>query len=221
MRNVINKGITEDDILFAAETLVANGIPNVKLYFMVGLPTETDSDVDAIISLCKKIKQIFLKTSRLRKRMGLITVSISAFVPKPFTPFQWVAMDEVGVLNMKIKKIKAGLKRISNVRIHADVPRRSYLQALFSRGDRKVADLLSWAHDNRANWNAAVKHAPFDPDFHVHRVRALDELLPWDFIDHGIHKSFLAQEFKKAQINRLSPPCQMESCNLCGVCKDN
>ena len=151
MRKVINKGITEEAILTAADTLVANGIPNLKLYFMIGLPTETTDDVEAIIALCKQIKHRFLKSSRSQKRIGEITVSLNCFVPKPFTPFQWVAMDEVSSLKKKIQKIKNELKKVPNIRIHSDIPRWAYIQALFSRGDRKVADILALAHTNKGN----------------------------------------------------------------------
>jgi radical SAM superfamily enzyme YgiQ (UPF0313 family) len=221
MRNIINKGITEDDVLHAAETLVAEGIPNLKLYFMVGLPLETMDDVDAIVTLCKRIKHRFLKSSRVRKRIGEITVSLSSFVPKPFTPFQWVAMDDMGSLKKKIKTIKQGLKRVANVRVHADVPRWAYIQALLARGDRKVAQILSLAHKNRENWPKTFKASPVNPDFYVLRERSLDEEFPWDFIDHGINKSFLKQEYKRALQGKTSPPCPMESCTLCGVCKEN
>jgi len=101
MRKVINKGITEENVLNAAEALVSGGIPNLKLYFMIGLPTETMDDVEAVIKLCKEIKHRFLKASRIRKRIGEITVSINSFVPKPFTPFQWVAMDDERTLKKK------------------------------------------------------------------------------------------------------------------------
>jgi len=221
MRNIINKGITEEDILNAAETLVAEGIPNLKLYFMVGLPLETMDDVEAIVTLCKQVKHKFLKSSRARKRIGEITVSLSSFVPKPFTPFQWVAMDDIRSLKNKIKTIKQGLKRVANVRVHADVPRWAYIQALLSRGDRKVAQILSLANKNRGNWPKTFKASPINPDFYVLRERSLDELFPWDFIDHGINKSFLKQEYKRALQGKTSPPCPMESCNICGVCKEN
>jgi len=122
MRKVINKGLTENDILNAATTLVENGIPNLKLYFMVGLPTETEADVEAIISLVKQIKHRFLASSRARKRIGTITVSLNSFVPKPFTPFQWAAMDDISMLKRKIKKIKSALKKVANLRINSDVP---------------------------------------------------------------------------------------------------
>ncbi len=220
MRNVINKGISETDILNAAEQIVAAGIPNLKLYFMVGLPTETMDDVEAIVTLCKKIKHQFLKSSRVKKHMGEITVSLNSFVPKPFTPFQWVEMDDVHLLKSKIKKVKNGLKRVANVRVHADIPRWAYIQALLSRGDRKVAQILSLVNTNQGNWPKTFKSSPINPDFYVLRERSLDELLPWDFIDHGIKKSFLKAEYKRALQGKTSPPCPMESCNICGVCKE-
>ena len=188
MRKVINKGLTENDILNAATTLVENGIPNLKLYFMIGLPTETEADVDAIISLVKQIKHRFLTSSRARKRIGTITVSLNSFVPKPFTPFQWAAMDEVSTLKRKIKKIKNALRKVANLKINSDVPRWAYIQAMLSRGDRRVADILSLAHANNGNWAQTLKSVPLNPDFYVHRERELDEQLPWDYIDHGIQK---------------------------------
>ena len=218
MRKVINKGINEKAILTAADTLVANGIPNLKLYFMIGLPTETADDVEAIIALCKKIKHRFLKSSRSQKRMGEITVSLNCFVPKPFTPFQWVAMDEISSLKKKIQKIKNELKKIPNFRVHSDIPRWAYIQALFSRGDRKVADILTLAHTNKGNWAQTLKTVSTNPDFYTLRERDIDERLPWDFIDHGIKKSFLQQEYQRALKALPSPVCRVETCNICGVC---
>jgi radical SAM superfamily enzyme YgiQ (UPF0313 family) len=218
MRKVINKGITEEVILAAADALVANGIPNLKLYFMIGLPTETIDDVDAIIRLCKKIKHGFLKSSRSQKRIGEITISLNCFVPKPFTPFQWVAMDEVGSLKKKIRKIKNELKKVPNIRIHSDIPRWAYIQALFSRGDRRVADILQLAHTHKGNWAQTLKATSVNPDFYVLRNRDVDEQLPWDFIDQGIKKSFLQQEFQRALKALPSPACRVETCNICGVC---
>ena len=218
MRKVINKGITEESILTAADSLVANGIPNLKLYFMIGLPTETADDVEAIIRLCKKIKHRFLKSSRSQKRIGEITISLNCFVPKPFTPFQWVAMDEVSSLKKKIQKIKNELKKVPNIRIHSDIPRWAYIQALFSRGDRKVADILSLAHTNKGNWAQTFKAVSTNSDFYTLRERDVNENLPWDFIDQGIKKSFLQQEFQRALKALPSPACRVEICNICGVC---
>jgi radical SAM superfamily enzyme YgiQ (UPF0313 family) len=220
MRRVINKGLSEADILSAAEKLVAGGIPNLKLYFMVGLPTETDADIEAIITLVKQIKHRFLRSSRGRGQMGTITVSLNAFVPKPFTPFQWAAMDEVRVLKQKIKKVKAGLNKISNVRVHADVPRWSHLQALFSRGDRRVAQLMLLAHENHGNWPQTFKASALNAGFYVQRQRSSTELLAWDFIDHGINKEFLWNEYQRALEAKTTRPCPMDPqhCKICGVC---
>jgi len=218
MRRVINKGITEKDVLAAATMLVENGIPNLKLYFMIGLPGETAADIDAIIKLAKQIKHRFLTSSRARKHIGTITISLNSFVPKPATPFQWAAMDEVGTLKKKINRIKNELKKVANLQINSDVPRWAYLQAMFSRGDRKVADILLMAHANKGNWAQTLKTAPVNSDFYVLRERNLDEKLPWDFIDHGIKKSYLRREYQRAKQELTSPGCQLETCRMCGVC---
>ena len=218
MRRVINKGITEDAILAAVDNLVAHGVSNLKLYFMIGLPTETGDDVDAIIRLSKHIKHRFLKASRSRKRMGDITISLNCYVPKPFTPFQWVAMAEIGDLKKKIAKIKHELKKVPNLRVHADIPRWAYIQALFSRGDRRVADILSLAHNDKGNWAHTLKAVSVNPDFYVLRERDLDEHLPWDFLDQGVQKSYLQMEFRRAMSARPSPACRVDTCNICGIC---
>ena len=220
MRRVINKGLSEADILMAAEKLVAGGVPNLKLYFMVGLPTETEEDILAIAGLVKKIKHQFLSSSRARGRMGEITVSVNPYVPKPATPFQWAAMDELAVLKSKIQKIRNELRKVSNVRVHADVPKWSYLQGIFSRGDRRVAQMLLQAHQNQGNWPQTLKASVVNPSFFVHRERGLDELLPWDFIDHGLDKMFLWHEYQRALAAKTTPPCPMvpDRCEICGVC---
>jgi radical SAM superfamily enzyme YgiQ (UPF0313 family) len=220
MRRVINKGITEDHVGTATEILVAAGIPNLKLYFMIGLPTETEADVEAIVDLVKQVKHRFLKTSRGKGHIGEITVSLSSFVPKPFTPFQWVSMDEVKTLKTKIRIVKAGLKKTANVRVHADVPRWAYLQGLIARGDRRVADILTMAHKNKGNWPQTFKASLVNPHFYVHRERNPEELFPWDFIDHGLHKSFLWSEYRRALAGRTSAPCPSDPdrCCICGVC---
>ncbi len=218
MRRMINKGISEQDVLEAVEILVGAGVPNLKVYFMVGLPSETMADVEAIVALSKKIKHRFLKTSRAKARLGQIVVSLSCFVPKPFTPFQWVASEEVKALKAKIKHVKDGLRRVPNVRVHADVPRWAYIQGLLSRGDRRTAELLLAAHKNKGNWAKTLKGSIINPDFYVYRERSIDEILPWDFIDHGIKKEFLAEEYEKAFRGETSPPCHLGQCKACGVC---
>jgi radical SAM superfamily enzyme YgiQ (UPF0313 family) len=216
---VINKGIDEASILAAAETLVAAGIPNLKLYFMVGLPTETAADVAAIVALCRRIKHRFLSSSRSRGRIGELTVSLNSFVPKPATPFQWFGMDEVPTLKTKIRQVREGLKKVPNVRVHADLPRWAFLQALLSRGDRRVAQLLAAAAENGWNWPQTFKQSVLNAGFYVTRERPLAELLPWDFIDHGVRKEFLKEEYRRALAARASPDCPMDTaCSRCGAC---
>jgi len=220
LRRVINKGIDEETILRAVEILVTEGIPNLKLYFMVGLPTETEADVQAIVELSKRIKHTFLRVSRDRRRIGEITLSLNCFVPKPVTPFQWVAMNDGAMLKQKLRQVREGLKKTANVRVHADVPRWANLQALLSRGDRRVADILLLAHSNGWNWPQTFKETPHNPHFYIGRTRPPEEIFPWDFIDHGVTKSFLLKEYRKALQGRTTPPCPMSGdCSACGVCK--
>jgi len=219
MRRVINKGISEEDLLRSTELLVRGGIPNLKLYFMVGLPTETPEDVRAIVQLCKRVKQVFLSTSRTVKRIGTITVSLNAFVPKPFTPLQWAAMDDLRVLKEKIKSVKKGLKRVANVSVKTDPLRHDLIQALLSRGDQRVAKMLIRRLGARGTWPGTLKAFPEAVGFYVTRERSLDEKLPWDFIDHGIDKSFLEREYERAKKNKISASCPIKGCELCGVCR--
>lgn len=220
IRNVINKGLGEDHILDAAERLVGGGIPNLRMYFMVGLPTETEADIVALVDLCLKTKARFLASSRAKGRMGTITISVSTFVPKAFTPFQWAAMDPLPMLRKKIKIIRQGLRREANVRVHADEPRRAIYQGLIARGDRRVAEVLEAMAVSGINWNQALKESGFDTRFYLHRERESDELFPWDFIDHGIRKSFLYREYRRALEARPAPPCPESRCSSCGVCRD-
>ena len=219
MRTIINKGITEAQILDGVREIVQNGIPNIKLYFMIGLPWETTDDIEAIVSLCIRIKEQFLAASRENRRIGSITVSVNPFVPKPATPFQWAPMDDIRSLNGKIKQIRLGLKKVANVRVQAESPRRALVQALLSRGDRRVAELLVQAFRNQGNWSKTIKESDLDIEFFVRRDRPMDELLPWDIIDHGIRKSFLVSEYERARREQASPDCPMRSCDRCGVCQ--
>jgi radical SAM family uncharacterized protein len=218
LRNVINKNLSEDIILEAAEKLVDHGIPNLKLYFMVGLPTETREDVEEIVTLCKRIKHVFLRASRAKTHIGVITVSLNCFVPKPFTPFQWVPMDSTPSLKEKIKQVQHGLKRLPNTRVHADMPRWAYIQALLSRGDRKVSGILAALDKHDQNWPRTLKESFVNPDFYVLRERSKDEAFPWDILEHGISRSFLWDEYQRALNEKLTPPCAPEKCRRCGIC---
>ncbi len=218
LRKVINKNLTESQILDAAENLVRQDIVNIKLYFMVGLPTETRSDVEEIVSLVKKIRHRVVSSSRGKKRLATLTLSVNSFVPKPFTPFQWVPFLAVNELKERIKIVKRGLKGVANVRVHSDLPGWAYRQAVLARGDRKVALLLRAVHDNRGNWNKALSQVNLNSDFYASRKREKDELFPWDFIDHGVKKSYLWEEYQRALAEKNSPACDVEKCRRCGVC---
>jgi len=218
LRQVINKNLTEKQILDSVTAVVSAGILNLRLYFMIGLPTETEEDVAAIIDLVKRIKHEQLVIGRGQKRLGTITLSVSSFVPKPFTPFQWVPFCDLSVLKQRIKKLKRGLGAVANVKVHADVPRWAYIQAVLSRGDRQLAPLLAMLGQQRSNWSEATKAINVNPEFYVYREREREELLPWDFIDHGFSKDYLWNEYQAALAGETTPPCDPGNCVTCGVC---
>ncbi len=218
LRQVINKNLTEEQILNAVTAVVSAGILNVRLYFMIGLPTETEEDVAAIIQLVKRIKHKQLVIGRGQKRLGTLTLSVNSLVPKPFTPFQWVPFCDLSLLKQRVKKLKRALGPVANVRVHADVPRWAYIQALLARGDRRLAPLLATVSQNGGNWPKAIKKVNVNPEFYVYRERAREELFPWDFIDHGVSKEYLWQEYQLALAGETTPECDPTECNICGVC---
>ncbi len=218
MRRVINKGICEKDILSSVKRTVENGIPNIKLYFMIGLPFETSSDIDEIIYLSEKIKEVFLKASRKEKKIGNITISLNPFVPKPSTPFQWSEMESVSSLKNKIRLIKKKLQNIPNVKIKADNPNNAYIQACFARGDRKTSMLIEELYKNDGNLPKTLKRTSINTDSYALRKRSVSEVLPWDFIEHKVKKSFLIKEYECAKEGKISPPCMIKNCHMCGVC---
>ncbi len=198
LRRVIKKGVAEVDLLRVVESIVKAGIPNIRFYFIIGLPTEMDRDIDEIVGLTRRIKHIFLKVGRDRKRLGRIVLSISPFIPKPSTPFQWAPYEEINSLKRKLKLIKNELRREGNIQVIHDLPKWGYIQTLLSRGDRRVGKILLAAHYNGGNWRKTFKEINLNPDFYVHRKRDLDEILPWDFIDHGVEKDYLWREYLEA-----------------------
>lgn len=224
MRRVINKNLTEPEILRATELLVGGGVQALKLYFMMGLPTETQDDVDAIGTLTQKIHSRFCGK---RARIGRITLSINAFVPKPWTPLQWEPMEELPALRRKMARLQKQLARLPRVTVDIESPREAYYQTVLSRGDRRVGQLLLDIHAHRGDWWSVVqrwrreaKRRPgaLNPDFFVHRRYDSEERLPWDFIDHGVDKHYLWVEWRKALLERQTPPCDVTSCRSCAAC---
>lgn len=204
LRNFIHKSITDEQIFNAVELLIEHGITNIRLYFMVGLPTETEEDIEAIPDMIKRIKHHTVKFSAGKKQFKRITVSINQFIPKPVTPFQWYPLEDVNIVRKRIRQIKSALRKETSVKVIHDLPKWNYIQALFSLGDRRVGSILLSAHKNNGNWPKAFKEINVNPDFYVYRHKALDETLPWDFIDHGISKMHLIAEYKKALENHRS-----------------
>lgn len=199
LRRLIHKGVKDEKILEAVGSLFEGGLLNLRLYFQVGLPTETTEDVEAIPALAKRIKHVMVSTAREKGRLGDITLSISPFVPKPGTPFQWEAMDDVRSLEGKIKRIKKVLSNVSNINIIHELPKYSYIQGLLARGDRKVGELLSKALDCGGDWMAALKEVNLSADFYVLRQRDRGETFPWDHIDTGVPKDHLRSIHKPPQ----------------------
>ncbi len=219
LRKVINKGVTEEDILRAADMIFGSGIPNLKLYFILGLPTETQEDVEAIIALALKVRDVQLKHARPQGRIGRITLSVNSFVPKPMTPFQWDPMEAVESLNKKQRLLEKAVRRTGNMNMIHDLPKWEYVQALLSRGDRRIGKLIRLAHEKQGDWKSAARALRMNTDFHVTRRRAFDEVLPWDFIDIGVRKDYLMNERERALEGKFTPICRVGSCKTCGVCK--
>ena len=218
LRMAINKKLTTEEILEAIIRIARTGFFHIKLYFIIGLPTETREDVKDIIGLVKSIRHHLIKESKGRKRVGRIRLSINCLVPKPFTPFQWFPMDTVDSLKEKQKIIKGALSDVGGVEVSFDVPKWAYVQTLLSMGDRRVGRMLLTTHTNKGDWKATFRSSDVNPDFFVYRPKDLNEQLPWDFIDHGIKKSYLKEEYYLALNSIESPPCNVGNCTRCGVC---
>ena len=230
LRDVINKNITEEDIKHSTSLAFNGGYNGVKLYFMMGLPTETDEDIEGISDLANLVADQYFAVPKEKRAKGLrITVSTSCFVPKPFTPFQWEPMDTMENLERKQEILQKKIRsRSIKYNWHdADV---SYLEAVFARGDRKLNKVMLEAHkqgikfDSWAEffdfekWMDIFKKCGIDPDFYAIRKREYDEVLPWDHISVGVSKSFMINESKKAHSEVTTPQCR-EKCSGCGANK--
>jgi len=219
MRRVINKHLDQGQIVDAVRMIASTEDFGLRLYFLVGLPTEERADVTGILELVKSIRHHMIKESRTRGRIGQIRLSVNCFIPKPFTPFQWFPMEEVSSLKKKQKWLKKAMSKEGGIRINFDVPKWAYVQTLLSMGDRRVGGMLMHAHELNGDWARTFRHSELNPDFFVHRPRSLDEILPWDFIDHGIRKEFLIKEYRLALKAKESDICNVGECDRCGVCE--
>ncbi len=223
MRKVVNKDFTDDRIVEAARAALSQGMQHVKMYFLCGLPTETDEDVLGMANLALRIREeVMLPVARARGRMGRISLSVNPFVPKPWTPFQWVPMHDRSCLEGKRKLLERTL-RPHGIDVDFFSPREAYVQTLLSRGDRRCADLLELAHrETGGDVRKALGRWPHEPDFFVLREVGEGEVLPWDFIDQGLTKKFLARELRRGVGAKLTPKCAVDTCRACGLaCADH
>lgn len=227
LRDIINKGVTEDDLISSVRDAFSCGWKTVKLYFMIGLPGETYEDIEGIAKLAHKVVDVYKQVNGNVKGLK-VTVSTSVFVPKPFTPFQWEPQLDLHEIEERQKFLKRLLKgKCINYNWHDG--RLSFLEAVFARGDRRLNKALKIAHEKGCKfdgwndmfdfdkWIAAFQEAGVSPEFYVYRKRELGEVLPWDIIDPGINKSFLVSELKKSHKGITSPDCRNNRCYGCGI----
>jgi radical SAM superfamily enzyme YgiQ (UPF0313 family) len=229
MRDVINKNLTEDDIFPAVREAFEAGSNGVKLYYMMGLPGETMDDVLGIADMAAKIREIYYTVPKEQRGGGFkLTVSVSCFVPKPHTPFQWAPQDSIAALEDKQRRLRDALRPIKGVKYNWHDARLSMLEAVFSRGDRRLADVLicaweggcrfdSWKEQFRfSKWLHAFEDTGIDPAWYAERERGRDEVFPWDVIDTGVSREYLWSEKQAADKAITTPDCR-NGCTGCGM----
>lgn len=228
MRDIINKGLTEERILEAAKSAFESGWSTIKLYFILGLPYETTEDAAGIGELAEKMADVYFEIPKDVRNKGLkITVSTSILVPKPFTPFQWAPMARPEIVDERIKAVRGAIKSRSIVYNYHE-QETSFMEAVFARGDRRTCDVLIKAFEKGAKfdgwseyfnmeiWNEAMEECNLDSEFYVYREREYDEILPWDFIDIGVNRKYIERENEKAKKAELTKNC-LEGCTGCGI----
>lgn len=197
LRTLLRKPLADTALYETIEYAVCHHIPNLKLYFLVGLPTETEGDLEAIIELCTQCREFLLQTGKAVRKMGKMTVSINPFVPKPFTPLQWRPMDTEAELKRKIRILKRGLQRLGNVEVIHEGPKAAVWQGILARGDRRLGQVLLHALNSQGDWKRAFRELGRDPGFYVHRARAVDECFPWDHLHVGAAHQQLRDEYQR------------------------
>lgn len=216
LRRVINKGISEENLRTAAQLSAKSGIQHMRLYIMIGLPTETDEDIDAIIGLAERTQAHMAEVGC----KGRLTLSINPFIPKPFTPFQWMAMDHQKSVEKKLQYIKKSLQKNRRIEVLVESPKEAYIQGVLARGDRRLGKVLAACALDRGSksFKSEMKKAGLDMDDCNYRERDFDDYLPWSHLDMGLNDGYLEQEWQRAVDEAYTPPC-MEGCKRCGVCK--
>ena len=214
LRRVINKNINSEHLEKAVSLAVSSGINNVRLYIMIGLPTEAGEDIEAIIFMTKNIKfQMEQYGSK-----GVLTLSINPFVPKPFTPFQWLPMAEEKEIDKKTKKIRDALKNEKGIKLIFESTKETYIQAILARGDRRLSKVLMQTEKDALSFGKAMKQSGLDEKFYLYRSREQTEILPWHNLSMGFRESYLYEEYLDSLKEKQTPPCSAH-CRRCGICQ--
>ena len=216
LRRVINKGISEEHLQNAATLSAKSGIQHMRLYIMIGLPTETDEDIEAIVGLAERTQAHMDKVGC----KGRLTLSINPFIPKPFTPFQWMAMDNQKVVEKKLQYIKKALQKNRRIEVLVESPKEAYIQGVLARGDRRLGAVIAACAADRGSksFKSEMKAAGLDMDNMNYRERSFDEFLPWSHLDMGMQEGYLEMEWQRSLDEAYTPPCAA-GCKRCGVCK--
>ena len=216
LRRVINKGISEEHLKNAATLSAKSGIQHMRLYIMIGLPTETDEDIEAIVGLAERTQAHMAEVGC----KGRLTLSINPFIPKPFTPFQWMAMDNQKTVEKKLQYIKKALQKNRRIEVLVESPKEAYIQGVLARGDRRLGAVLAACAADRGSksFKAEMKAAGLDMDEMNYRERSFDEFLPWSHLDMGMDDGYLEMEWKRSVDEAYTPPC-VQGCKRCGICK--
>jgi radical SAM family uncharacterized protein len=217
LRAVINKGIEEQHLFNAMDYGIDAGIRNFRLYIMIGLPYEEDEDIEAIVEMTNRLKDYM----ESKGNKGILTLSVNPFVPKPFTPFQWLPMAEMKTVESRLKYIKLALAKRKNVDVIAESSKEAYVQGVLARGDRKISKVLYTAHllGGSKAFKRAMKQERIDIEFYLYRSREKDEKFPWELLDMGIKREYLYHELILAREKKPTVKC-FDGCKRCGVCKD-
>ncbi len=216
LKKMLNKDISNENIITSIGNIVKRGIIGIKLYFMFGLPYEEKSDLDDTIKLVKKILREFIFASKLNKRIGKLTVSFSPFVPKAWTPLQWENFEDLRILRKKAVYISNELRSLPNINLNINSLNDAFTEAFFARGSRLATDILIYAFINKTTIKKAAEKKGYNIEGFIRKIDT-DELLPWDIIDQGVTKKYLLEEYKRALNLKTTPPC-FEGCKRCGIC---